>query len=550
MRYTYCIFFLFLFILSTNAQNLKIKVGQETAWDRKMNFFQRIIQADQDGCVFFHKYFDGSGPGSTFSYSLQKFDNQGNLLKTKVFDDKKLSSFDAIQWIVIDDKIYLFERALKFKEKALIVNMSVLSLTDFSIQINAKQLFSTEWSNPKYPPNIGLSIDTLPNKMGFGIIVDKTEKTDLKIDAYRISTNGQEISKTSFVYGNNEKSVSFENAFFNQDELHIITKVYKTFEAAKKRNNFDYLANYTIGVYDYSAKKIKDIEVSIKDKFITAGKLYQFSNTEYIFTAFYTNKVETDTNDGLCITMVNTTTSSVTNTSFRETTNRVFNKTEKEKLLDIGSDYNMIFKALIPNPKTGGFLLLTEEVLSASSKRLETNNASVDISKSSNASAGEAFKHQGIVIAEISRSGSISWITRVSKNQYEIHRVFGDAVQNKANPGAQLASRDLPYHTSFSFLPSTTALYLIFNDHPDNASITTYTPDEKEIYKFDDAQPVAVEVNYLNGKLKKRAIDIGNSKEVMSPKTFCNYLNTQYVVSWKARLFQKPTITVTVISTK
>jgi hypothetical protein len=285
----------------------------------------------------------------------------------------------------------------------------------------------------------------------------------------------------------------------SEGTLWFLTGVLPTKKAGAHDSGFQNLKRHILFSYDAGANKLKEFDVSLKDRWVVALTFEELPNHQIGIGGFYSND-PTFSIAGTFFIRIDGESKSVVSTglmAFDKDFIRDFNLngTFSKELNDYYFDY------FIPS-NDGGAWFLAEQFYLTEQFMMDGSTGRQSISYT--------YYYNDILVVKVSPEGEILFTKRIPKSQYSI---------NDGGP-----------FLSYSLAVQNDELNMVFYDHEDNTSLDSRF-DPRSMSNVRKARLNVITVN-STGELSREQLPAFENKRLVNPKRFfTNDKGTMYALS-------------------
>ena len=460
---------------------------------------------------------------SNYVYSIDFFNNNfrnEQKLIAKVYDKKSLEFQNSFE-IAPEKKV---GREIELVQIFSIQHSMVLVMVENSKDQPKTKRILLQLIRPDGSREEPIIADTLPSQQNvnedFNIVVDKNETGFVICTNYPVSIDdNQKLKITAFfpdlsqkwsktlVFPNKEKQYIFTDWHYDGStkvfflSRHIIDMYQVDMELSTLNQN-----TYFLWGYDYLQDKLKEIELSLNQRFIHKITIEQDNNRWLVAGIFANNK--SFHSDGIFNLILDSAWGVVSHKihNFTLEESRNYAQFSDSKKTRKGIDEIEIEKII--GLKNGEFVLVGEEFY----KEIEEPNDG----RMSNSNFTEVFHYQNIWLFWFEENGVLKGIYTIPKNQ--------------------ISTNDKGEYSSFALANDEDHIYFFYNDHPKNLSTDRpYGLNPRPLSNFRKMYLRGVQIN-SKGVVRNEVVYPSSRRVRIKPKTGAQMFdNSVYFLAQKRR---------------
>lgn len=529
--------FLFILCLPAFNQDFSVITSSKIKTPNRQRFL-RVVYSNETGCFVLEKRYKYLNfmYKTDMEQTLYKLDANCNIVFQKDYD-KEFDGKSFSKTMVVKNELYGFISYYDFDEKKYSLSVTKISLKDGAVIIPPTPIASFDFLL-KNEDRFTFSVDPVNDSTGFRIVINQSSLKENRIYLAETDTRFSEPLIKTIKYGAGKDFCALENVIVNDTNIIITTRNYDYYDEKKKRKC---LKSFSITAYSKTGEKKKELFAQLPDKFFKTAKLFRSGTDQLMLAGFYSNEPNSKYTNGIFVYKIDIPGWTVSATGTKELNGlSVGYKQEGEKNAEKGLESYFLIKEIIPNPVTGGFVMVNESfwISNFSSNSYNFDPAKGDVGSTTTSESD--YYSDDILMVDIKSTGEIGWVSDLPKRQVDDLQTKGHDVYDVSygftNAFSIFQMTDYPAYSSFTILPSQKGLSIIFNDHPKNADITTTSDKVKRVDLFSDSYVYAVNMDYATGKFTRKPIEqISNKDLILMPKTSLVSENTAYIISsrWK-----------------
>ncbi len=565
------------------AQNASISWGDEFKLKKGTTDLE-VIYADKTGVfvkeshVALKSYFV---VGATYreSATLIKLDKSLTEEFRQDFN-KELKGKEYERFFFLKNKLFIM--ASKYNKRDKTLTLYAAELDKKSGELAGEWVEVTSWNKEEKGDDINFNTTFNPDSSRIVTVssIEGKEKNNYEIKQFdeKLKQIGKTIAITNEF---DPKTFQLEDVIYTKNEKVILVgRMYQFEEGKKKKTKFLQFVNYNIRIYNNEGNMIKEITTDISDKWLVSTKVLQVPNSDIVLAAYYSNNKKDREINGMMIQRISPITGEVINTSLKEINTGLIKKidetedeeeeddeetkkekSERKKLKKLQEDEEGFskftrFRNILYTPDSGLVIL---------SERYREYTYSTTSYQGGSAAMGgmrmtttwyKAYECGNLMMSKIDKSGNISWLNIIPKNQQEVIRIgsnssFGAGPNfSYTGPNFFVNSANMPFYAGFGILPSNDFITIIFNDHKKNEDVMELGQKVKGIGNFRKSDCFGVKLDLLTGKYTRKYLFSNSDMPIAMPRLGTAIGNFLYIVGKDDRTFGKTKIAIAKISVK
>ncbi|MFN4315655.1 MAG: hypothetical protein ACK4E0_15250 [Chitinophagaceae bacterium] len=555
-----------LFSYSVLAQKSSVFWGDEFKLKRGSTDL-RVVYADksgvylQEGHLALNTYFF-VGATVRSSATLIKLDKNLHELYRNDFNGE-LKGKDYSQFFVIQDRLYLFATVEQRKDRSMQVYACELDKNTGALMGDWRKLasFTAEGSTDQMSFKLTLNADS--TRMIMVSAIKGREKNAYIIQDFDANMDPGSPPVTIKNEFDNDTYQLHEVLYTVERKILLVAGIYEYREGKKKKTKFLDFANFNIRLYDKTGKFQKEVNTEIDGRWLITMALSQQINKDLILAAFYSNEKRGKSVDGMLVQRINSLTGEVLNTAMKEINysqltgnesvglgnlEEVESKEERmerekmEKSRDEGEAFsNYLRFRSIYFTEDKGLVIIAENLrhFNYTSERYNPGNSRRPDQWSY--THYSVYECGDILVCKMDENGSIDWMRALPKSQREVI-VLGSGTGMSS--GGFYDPADGPYHAGFTSLANKNEVRILFNDSPDNASVTQPGQKAKLVSRFGKSECFLVTINLATGNIEKESLFPNAPIPTSMPRSSTAFGNELYMIGKDDRPMARSKIAV------
>jgi hypothetical protein len=556
------------------AQKPRVQWGEDFKMSRGSSDLE-VVCADNSGVYLQQghravKNFFVIATTLRYSATLVKLDKNLSEVYRNNFN-KELKDKEFEQFFAVKDKLFLLGSHYNRKEKIFDVYGAEVNKSSGELSGNWALIASFQKDEKSDEINYKLALNSDSTNFIVVSLITGKEKNEYQVQEFdkTLKATCKPVTVSNEFDAN---TYQLEDVIYTTNKkIILVGRMFEYQEGKKKKEKFLDFANYNIRLYDDKGKQQKEINTTIKGKWLSSTKVIQEKNKDLVLVAFYSNTKKAKVIDGMLVQRINPVTGEVVFTSEKEINNSLLTtegdvsdasdeedesetkakKKEKEKANKLkeeseGFSKYMKFRKIMYTADNG--LVVLAEKFNTFTFTSSYYSPGVNGGPGTYNSIPQTLYACGDILAcKLDTSGNISWLQVFPKLQQE---VVSYSTVNSSDPGfySYFIKGDRPFYAGFAALQSSKSILLFFNDNHQNAKVTQPGQKFKSLKNFGRSDCFVLTIDEQTGKCVRNFFYSNADIPTSMPRLGSVVEKGMYIIGRDVKTFGKTKIAVGKIS--